>query len=125
MLKERNIATSVILSIITCGIYSIIWYISLIDEIKYASKSPEGPSGGVVFILGILTCGIYTLYWYYKMGQLMHKAMSDAGLPAEDRSVLYLILSIFGLSIVSMCLAQSDLNNVIRKTNMGSMNMNY
>lgn len=114
MIKERDIALSVILTVITCGIYGIIWYISLADEVKLVAKDNVSPSGGVVFLLGIVTCGIYTLYWYYKMGQLMQKALSEAGLPAEDRSIVYLLLSIFGLAIVSNCLIQSDLNNIIK-----------
>ena len=37
-MKERSIATSIVLSIVTCGIYGIYWLIVLNDEVKAAAK---------------------------------------------------------------------------------------
>ena len=36
-MKERNVGVSILLSIITCGIYAIYWFIVLTDEAKEAS----------------------------------------------------------------------------------------
>ena len=44
------------------------------------------------------------------MGQKLYVAGKMYGLDIADNSVLYLILSIFGLGIVSECLIQNDLN---------------
>ena len=33
-MKERNIAVAIILSIITCGIYGIYWFIMITNEAK-------------------------------------------------------------------------------------------
>ncbi len=57
MVKERNIAVCIILSLVTCGIYMIYWFICLTDEANNASNS-TGTSGGMAFLLSLVTCGI-------------------------------------------------------------------
>lgn len=48
MIRERNIVLSIILSIVTCGIYGIVWFIQLTDEVVYASEGKEySTSGGL------------------------------------------------------------------------------
>lgn len=108
-LPNRNIALAVIFSILTCGIYGIYWFICLTDEAN-AVSGETGPSGGVSFLLTLITCGIYGIYWAYKMGQKLHTAGEKHNKPIGDNSILYLILSIFGLGIVNYCLMQNDLN---------------
>lgn len=111
-MTKKNIATQIILSIITCGIYGIVWFITLTDDAANASDD-HSMSGGVALLLTIVTCGLYGIYWAYKMGKIMMAAKEKAGLAANDNSVLYLILQIFGLGIVNYCLIQSDLNEIV------------
>ena len=49
MIKKRDLVTSIILSIVTCGIYAIIWFIGLTDDAKAASNDESMQSGGVAF----------------------------------------------------------------------------
>ncbi|MBE5938275.1 MAG: DUF4234 domain-containing protein [Lachnospiraceae bacterium] len=103
----------IILSIITCGIYGIIWYIQIVDDLNTASGDMNGQSGGMVFLLTLITCGIYGWYWMYKAGEKVSVIRQRQGLPANDSNgILYLVLAFFGLGIVSYCLIQSELNNV-------------
>lgn len=110
-IKERNIAVCIILTIITCGIYGIVWFVSITDDMKYASGD-QSLSGGMAFLLTLVTCGIYGIYWAYKMGKASAVAKANHGLQGEDNSVLYLILQIFGLGLINYCLIQNDLNNI-------------
>lgn len=114
-MKERNIAVSIILSIITCGIYAIYWFIVLTDEAKDASGSESATSGGIAFLLTLVTCGIYGYYWAYKMGETISTAKSKNGLEANSNSILYLILQLLGLGIVNYAIMQNDLNAIARK----------
>lgn len=114
-MTQRNIAVSIILTIVTCGIYGIVWFVMLNDEIRNASKDYGMPSGGVAFLLTIVTCGIYGIYWAYKMGKAITIAKQEAGLPATDNSVLYLVLQIFGFAIVNYALMQNEMNNIAQK----------
>lgn len=115
MIKERNIAVCIILSLITCGIYGIYWFVVLTDDAVRANNNKEyQTTGGVAFLLSLVTCGIYGIYWNYKMGKALYSAKLDANKPANDNSVLYLILSIFGLGLISYCLMQSELNDLAK-----------
>ena len=109
LLEKRDIALTIILSIVTCGIYGLYWFVKMTDEANRISGE-DGTSGGMALLFGILTCGIYYFYWNYKMGQKLVTAGKTHGKNIEDNSVLYLVLSLFGLSIVSYALIQNDLN---------------
>lgn len=108
-LPERNIVVCILLSLITCGIYSIYWFIVMTDESNMVSDD-QTASGGTAFLFTIITCGIYFYYWNYKMGQKLHQAGQKYNKPIGDNSIVYLLLSIFGLGIINYCIIQSDLN---------------
>lgn len=112
MIQKRSIGLCIVLSIITLGIYSIYWFVMLHNEAKAAAGETEGTSAGVAFLLSLITCGIYGFYWNYKQGEKLDKAYADRGLPTGSRSVVYLVLSIFGLSIISYALMQDSLNKI-------------
>lgn len=120
MKEERNIAMAVILTIVTCGIYGIYWFVKMTDEVKEASNDTEMQSGVLALVLTLVTCGLYGLYWAYKMGKLLETAQQNHGLTAKDNSVLYLILEFFGLGIVDYCLIQNDLNEIVRTGGNGA-----
>ncbi len=109
--QNRNIGVAILLSIVTCGIYGIIWYINLVNEVNtICNDDKSSQSGGVVFLLTLVTCGIYGIIWFYQAGKRMFNAGQKYGMQISDNSTLYLILAIFGLSIVDYCLVQADLN---------------
>ncbi len=64
-MTKRDVAAVALLTIFTCGIYSIYWSIVNNRDAK-DSLGFEGPSGGVLLLLAIVTCGIYLIYWRYK-----------------------------------------------------------
>lgn len=107
--QQRNIALCIILSLVTCGIYGIYWFICLTNDTNTAANE-EGTSGGMAFLLTIVTCGIYGLYWAYKRGEKIDKAKSDRGMETSNAAILYLVLCIFGLGIIAYALMQSELN---------------
>ena len=115
MIKERNIVTCIILSIVTCGIYGLYWFITLTDD---ASRANDDPSftGVKAFLFTILTCGIYSIYWNYKIGKEMYEANQKRGIQTSDNSVLYLVLGIFGFGIVTYCLVQNELNTIAKNS---------
>lgn len=115
MIQEKNLVTNIILSIVTCGIYGIIWFIGLTDDAKTVSKDETMQSGGVAFLLTLITCGIYGYYWAYKMGKLINQGKLNNNMQEDDKSVLYLILQLCGLGIVNWALMQNDLNELAQK----------
>lgn len=111
MIQQRNIALCIILSICTFGIYGIYWFITLSNDTNTAANV-DGTSGGMAFLLSVITCEIYFLYWMYKQGEKIDIAKQNRGIPSSNSGVLYLILSLFGLGIVSYALMQNELNKL-------------
>lgn len=108
-ITRRSIPVAILLSIVTCGIYGIYWMIKLNDDVNVLALEPNATTGGMVFLLSLVTCGIYGLYWMYQMGERCDRIKGNAG----NSGLLYLLLGIFGLSIVSYCLMQDTINHAV------------
>ena len=110
-LQARNIVLYVVLSLITCGIFSLVWMYLLVEDLNKASDNPSAPNGIMVILFNILTCGIYGYYWYWKAGEAVNRVREKRGEAKDSNtSILYLILAIVGLAIVNMVLIQDELN---------------
>ena len=108
---KANIFVNLLLTLLTCGLYGIIWFIMLTDDAAYKSKN-SSISGGLALIFTILTCGIYSIFWNYNMGKMIYEAKKEAGIHANDNSILYLVLGLFGFTLVNYCIMQSELNEI-------------
>lgn len=109
MVKNRSIAVSIILSLVTCGFYSWYWLVCLNDDLNKLTKR-EDTSGGVVLILTLVTCGIYGWYWLYKSGEKVDYLKQANGETPASSAIVYLLLGIFGLGIISYALIQDEIN---------------
>ena len=105
--ERREIVTAIILSIVTCGIYSIIWFVSLTNEINALTGKTNDTSGGMSFLLTLVTCGIYGYYWGYKLGEKCDQLKGS-----NDSKILFLILMFF-CPIVTYALAQDTINKTV------------
>ncbi|TVX99762.1 DUF4234 domain-containing protein [Cohnella terricola] len=111
MIQQRSIATAIILTLITCGIYGIYWFVVLTNDVGKLSGDYSF-TGGKHFLLTLVTCGIWSFVWAYQIGQHVAAAQRQRGLATTDNSVMYIILTFFGLSIVTYALVQSDVNRL-------------
>ena len=114
-LQQRNIALCIVLSVVTCGIYALYWFVCLTDDTNTAA-GVEGTSGvtGVqtcALPISLITCGIYGFYWAYKCGEKLDQGRMNRGLPAANSGVLYLILYLLG-GIIAYALIQNELNRL-------------
>lgn len=107
MLIKRSVASCIILTFITCGIYSLFWLVNLHND--FAKVNNENANGGMVILLTIITCGIYGLVWTYQMGRNIEKA------GGKNDGVLYLVLTLFGLGIVAFALMQNQENELCER----------
>lgn len=104
MLIKRSIASIIVFSIITCGIYPMFLIVNLNNE--FAIQNNENVNGWMVIFLSIITCGIYGVIWFYKMGSVIEKS------GGKNEETIYLVLSLFGLGLVALCLMQIQENNI-------------
>lgn len=110
--QERSVVLVIVFSILSCGIYGIYWFYKTNQDLNdYTGDQSINP--GLAILFSVLTCGLYTYYWWYKMAQLETFAQQKNGnVVVGDNKILYLVLAIFGLSIVNMAILQSDLNQI-------------
>lgn len=110
MIQKRDIVVCILLSIVTCGIYSLYWFVCLTDDTN-ALAGEADTSGGVALLLTLITCGIYGFYWAYRRGEKIDKVKQMHNIPAGNGGVLYLILYLFG-GLIAYALIQNELNNL-------------
>ena len=109
MIKNRSIALCILFTFLTCGIYGLYWMASINNDInKIANRA--GQSGATIVLLTIFTCGIYGWVWMYNSGDTLDRVRVANGEPANGLVWLYILLAVFGLSIVSYALIQSEIN---------------
>ena len=119
MIEKRGIGLAILLTIVTCGIYGIYWFIKITDE-SNALSGEQYASGGMSFLLTIVTFGIYGFFWSYNMGKKLMGAQQNAGMVPSDNSILYILLTVFGLQIVVYCIAQSEINKLVGNGNVAA-----
>ena len=110
MFVRRSVPMCVILSIITCGIYQLYWFVCVTNEADAVTGEP-GPGGGMSLLFTILTCGIYGVYWGWKMGDKLDASRARHGVVPGSFAILFLLLNLFGLQIVTLAIIQSELNH--------------
>lgn len=104
-MRKRSILSIIVLSIITCGIYYLFVWVSIFSDINYTSR--DNDSAITDLLLSIVTCGLWGLYCFWRYS----KKLADLG--AEDNSLINVLLAVFGLPLISLCIMQSSINNLV------------
>lgn len=109
---QINIAMAIILTIVTCGIYGIFWQYKQIEALN-AFKGDEEYSFAAWFFLTIITCGIFGIYYEYKMANGINEIKHARGGHVDSNlPLICMLLSIFGLVIVSFAIQQGEINKM-------------
>ena len=109
MVERREVWVSIVLTIVTCGLYGLYWYYMLADDLYKLNKEPS--RAGIDVIITIVTCGLYGIYMMYKFGDMEEQIRRNRGTRSKDNRILYLFLSLFGLSIINGAIIQSNIND--------------
>lgn len=107
--ERRGILELIVFSILTCGIYSLFSTYRIGSEIN-AHRGREVLKPGLDILLLFVTCGFWGVYLMYKYPAELQRLCQDEGKPIVDITVPCLILTLFGLNIVSLAILQSELN---------------
>lgn len=114
MVTPRSIPLFVILSLLTCGIVSLVWiYLIAVDVNTLAKKHGReaGPDPIVAVILTIFTCGIYSIYFYYKEATIL-AGLKNKEYVAPNLSILCLAMPLIQLGVISQALLQDEINKL-------------
>lgn len=95
---DRGLLSYILLSIITCGIYSYYFLYKMAHDVNIACEGDgENTSGLVAFILlSFITCGIYAWVWYYKLGNRLAANAPRYGLSFQENGTTVILWLIFG-----------------------------
>jgi hypothetical protein len=113
--KIKNPIVTLLLCIVTCGVFSYITIYMMTEDIKeFTNDNSINP--GLEILLCIITCNIYTVYWCYKYSKYIFDMQNRTGVEyPSDISIISLILPLFGLTLISLLLMQTELNKVWMK----------
>ena len=102
----RNIALDVILALVTCGIWNIYLQSRQMRAVNFMighQKYSFIPWA----LLTLVTCGLWHIYHEYRLSKDIAWALNQ---PQSNDPIVHLLLSIFGLSIVTDALQQAEIN---------------
>ena len=93
MFTQKSPVTVVILSIVTCGIYAIIWYFKAIQELYNAGHKSVGNLDPMIqFLLFFVYVG--GIIFAINANDNLNAVRAQKGQPEVDNKVMYVILSI-------------------------------
>jgi hypothetical protein len=98
-MKKRNIVAVIILSIVTCGIYSIVFYVK--------TKGEMVTKGAVIPTCWLLIVPIVNFYWLWKYSEGVAKVTNNA----FSNAVAFILL--FFLGFIGQAIIQSKFNEVV------------
>lgn len=107
LFERRNIALCIILSIITCGIYGIVWAYQIVDDTHRLSRNEASPMAETLLIAFI---PFYSLYWMYKNCKQMYENSNKIGGNIQDNSIVCMLFSLFGLTVIALATIQNEFN---------------
>lgn len=103
-IKRRSVFTAIALSLVTCGIYALYWYVKLTDDSNAIAENTKickkTASGGKAILFTILSFGIYGLYWAYQLGKKT----------CADHPAAFLLFHLIGAWVVVYAFAQRNIN---------------
>jgi hypothetical protein len=103
----RNGTMVLVYSLVSCGIYQMIWFFSIAGEMKAYLQRDE-PDAIKIFGLSIVTCGLYSLYWMLtRCGALIQEMQQRAGVPNPQNPGIMLLIPYY-----NVILLQDELNKV-------------
>jgi hypothetical protein len=109
LLKVKSIGLSIFLSIITLGIYGMVWNYSICKKIRLLNHESTECTGEWLCLEFI---PYYGLYWVYTRSKKISSGAAARGISVADNSTVCLIVSIFGLGIIAFALIQNSLNEI-------------
>lgn len=115
---NRSLFSYILLSIITCGIYSYYFIYAVAKDVNTACKNDGQKTRGLVefILLSIITCGIYPIVWEYNLGNRLAENANRYGLRFQENGTTILMWHIFGILICGIGPFVA-MNIIIKNTN--------
>ncbi|MCM1056958.1 MAG: DUF4234 domain-containing protein [Firmicutes bacterium] len=95
---DRGLLVYIILTIITCGIYSYYFLYRMAKDVNIACEGDGESTAGLLqfIVLSFVTCGIYSWIWYYKLGNRLAENAPRYGMNFQENGTTVLMWLLFG-----------------------------
>lgn len=115
---DRGVIGWLLLSIVTCGIYSYYFLYCLARDINVMCQDDGDSTPGLAafILLSFVTCGFYALYWYYKIGNRLQANAPRYGLVFQENGTTILMWQIVGALLCGLG-SIFAMNIIIKNTN--------
>lgn len=115
---DRGVIGWLLLSIVTCGIYSYYFLYCLARDINVMCQDDGDSTPGLaaLILLSFVTCGFYALYWYYKVGNRLQANAPRYGLMFQENGTTVLMWQIVGALLCGLGPIFA-MNIIIKNTN--------
>ena len=115
---DRGVIGWLLLSIVTCGIYSYYFLYCLARDINVMCQDDGDSTPGLAafILLSFVTCGFYAYYWYYKIGNRLQANAPRYGLVFQENGTTVLLWQIIGVLLCGLGPIFA-MNIIIKNTN--------
>ncbi|MFR3031579.1 MAG: DUF4234 domain-containing protein [Blautia sp.] len=98
MIQERSLLKYILLSLVTCGIYSIyFWYQFDRDVNTVCEGDGKQPMSYLaVVVLSVVTCSVFLWYWYYKQAERLQGNAPRYGVKIQENGATVLLWFLVG-----------------------------
>ena len=116
--SDRSLIGWLLLSIVTCGIYSYYFLYCLARDINTMCQEDGDSTPGIAafILLSFVTCRFYALYWYYKIGNRLQANAPRYGLVFQENGTTILMWQIVGALLCGLG-SIFAMNIIIKNTN--------
>lgn len=99
--SDWNFVWYIVLSIVTCGIYSLYVLHCVSRDVNIACDGDGESTPGIVqyILLSIVTCGIYSFYYFYKLGNRLWANAPRYRMEFQETGTTILLWDIIGALI--------------------------
>lgn len=105
---RRNVGSCVILTIMTLGIFGIVWLVKICKDLRRL-HGDENPVGGEVLLYTLVP--FYSVYWAYDKGKQMFEDSQKRGGNLTDRKYIYMFMNIIFMQLFTLGFIQTQLNS--------------
>ena len=115
---KRNIALSIIYTIITFGFYGLFWQFEITKETNGITKNSKCACPAATVFFSVITLGIYQVYWAYQVGKKHNSFYEYHGHNDKDYHVLYMVLHICNyiipiMNLICFGIMQAKINDML------------
>lgn len=112
-MQKRSVATVVILSIITCGIYTAVVSYMILNDMEREGAKSKVPAWAVLLLMLLgFTSSVGGALLGYVADDSLNQLREARGQSREDNMVLWLVLGIF-FPVITLALIQNSINNTL------------